>query len=152
LTSAQSRDSSGGETSGEPRGDTAESVELTLMAVSTLVAVGGIGIAVFFFLKNPRAAEACAERFSGLRTVLANKYYVDEIYEAVIVRPIRIVSEQGLWRIVDVRIIDGAVNGAAESVAGLGGALRRLQTGSVRAYAVSLFAGVVMVLGYYLWK
>ncbi len=64
-----------------------------------------------------------------------------------IVQPIRILSEEGLWKRVDVRGIDGAVNGVAETVGGLGNLLRRLQTGSVRAYAASLLAGVVLVLG-----
>ena len=97
---------------------TAERTELTLMAVSSVVALSGIGIAAFFFLKRRDAAETLAARFAGLRTLLLNKYYVDEIYDAVIVQPIRIVSEHGLWKIVDARIIDGAVNGAAEIVAG----------------------------------
>ena len=84
-----------------------------------------------------------AERFAGLHRLL-NKYYVDEIYDAAIVQPIRIVSEEGLWKGVDVRVIDGAVNGVGETVAGTSERLRRLQTGSVRAYAASLFLGVVI--------
>ena len=67
-------------------------------------------------------------------------------------QPIRIVSEEVLWKRVDVGGIDGAVNGVAETVGGLGELLRRLQTGSVRAYAASLFFGVVVILGYYLWR
>ena len=50
------------------------------------------------------------------------------------------------------RLIDGAVNGTGAIVAGFSGVLRRLQTGSVRAYASSMFVGVVVILGYYLWK
>jgi len=49
-------------------------------------------------------------------------------------------------------VIDGAVNGVAETVGGAATVLRRLQTGSVRAYAASLFVGVVAILGYYLWR
>jgi len=77
---------------------------------------------------------------------------VDEAYDAAVVQPIRIVSQEGLWRGVDVNIIDGAVNGTASIVDGSAGVLRRLQSGSVRAYAGSLFVGVVMILGYYLWR
>ncbi len=77
---------------------------------------------------------------------------MDEIYDAAIVQPIRIASQEGLWKIVDVKIIDGAVNGTGLSVSGWSQLLRRLQTGSVRAYAASLFAGVVTILGYYLWR
>jgi NADH-quinone oxidoreductase subunit L len=127
-------------------------LELALMGVSVVVAVGGIGIAWFFFLKNREAAARVAERFIGLYTVLRNKYYVDEIYDAAIVQPTRIVAEEGLWKVVDVRVIDGSVNGAADSVRGWSELLRRLQTGSVRAYAASLFFGVVALLGYYLWR
>ena len=127
-------------------------LEGTLMVVSTLVAMTGIGLAVFFFLTRRSAADAVAARFAGLHRVLTHKYYVDEIYDATVVQPIRIVSEDGLWKIVDVRGIDGAVNLVGGIVTGSSEGLRRLQTGSVRAYAASLFLGVVMILGYYLWR
>ena len=71
-------------------------------------------------------------------------------HDAAIVQPLKITSERVLWKVVDANGIDGAVNGAAESVGGLGELLRRLQTGSVRAYAASLLLGAVLVLGYYL--
>ncbi len=124
----------------------------TLMLVSIAVAVVGIGLAGHFFLKNRRAADAMADRFAGLRTLLLNKYYVDEIYDATIVQPIRIVSEDALWKVVDVHVIDAAVNGVGETIAGTSDRLRRLQSGSVRASAASVFFGVVLILGYYLWR
>ena len=122
------------------------------MAVSTLVAAAGIGLAVYFFLKRRDAAVRAAGRFPGLHRVLENKYYVDEIYDAAVVQPIHIVSEEGLWKTLDVRLIDGAVNGVGAVVQGGSEGLRRLQTGSVRAYAASLLLGAVTVLGYYLWR
>ena len=93
-----------------------------------------------------------AARFAGLYRLLVHKYYVDEIYDATIVQPIRIVSQEGLWKIVDVRVIDGTVNLVGRVVEGSSQELRRTQTGSVRAYAASLFLGVVLILGYYLWR
>jgi NADH-quinone oxidoreductase subunit L len=129
-----------------------ESLELGLMGVSTAVAFGGIGVAIYFFLKNRRAASAAAERFAGIYRILLNKYYVDEIYDATIVQPVDIVSREGLWKGIDVRVIDGTVDGIGRTVSGSGELLRRLQTGSVRAYAASLFLGVVLILGYYLWR
>jgi NADH-quinone oxidoreductase subunit L len=63
-----------------------------------------------------------------------------------------VASEEGLWRWFDVRVVDGAVNGAAEVVGTGASVLRRLQTGSVRSYAGSLLVGVILVLGYYLWR
>jgi NADH-quinone oxidoreductase subunit L len=136
-----------------PMGDVAEhGLEGTLMLVSIVVAIAGVSLAGYLFLKNRRAADAMAERFAGLRTLLLNKYYVDEIYDATIVQPIRIVSEDALWKVIDVNVIDAAVNGVGETVAGTSERLRRLQSGSVRAYAASVFFGVVLILGYYLWR
>jgi NADH-quinone oxidoreductase subunit L len=123
-----------------------------LMLVSSAVAALGIGIAMYFFLKNRRAADRLADRFVGVRELLLNKYYVDEVYDAAIVQPMRIVSDQALWKVVDIRLIDGAVNGVAETVGGSSEVLRRVQSGSVRTYAASLLFGVVLILGYYLWR
>jgi NADH-quinone oxidoreductase subunit L len=120
--------------------------------VSTLVALGGIAIATFFFLWNRRAADSIALRFAGLHRLLANKYYVDEIYDAAVVQPIRIASEDGLWRFVDARVIDGSVNGVGDIVSGGSELLRRMQSGSVRVYAASVMLGVVVILGYYVWR
>ncbi|MCU1381376.1 MAG: nuoL [Acidobacteria bacterium] len=127
-------------------------LEGTLMLVSIAAAVAGIGIAAYFFLKNRRAADDLAGRFGGLQRLLLNKYYVDEIYDATVVQPIRIVSEAGLWKVVDVQLIDAAVNGVGQTIAGSSDRLRRIQTGSVRAYAASVFFGAVAILGYYLWR
>jgi NADH-quinone oxidoreductase subunit L len=93
-----------------------------------------------------------ARSFAPIHRLLLNKYYVDEIYDATVVQPIHVVSREGLWRGFDVKVIDGAVNGTAAIVAASAAGLRRLQTGSVRTYAGSLFVGVVVVLGYYLWR
>jgi NADH-quinone oxidoreductase subunit L len=127
-------------------------LEGRLMLTSTLVAFAGIGLAWLFFLKRRDLAEAAARRFSGLHHLLLRKYYVDEIYDAVLVQPIRIVSEQGLWKGVDVGLIDGAVNGAGATVRGASAWLRLLQTGSIRAYAGSLMLGTLLILGYLLWS
>src|SRR5437867_7607377 len=122
------------------------------MVVSTFVAMSRIGLGVYFFLPHRNAADAVAARFAGIHRLLTHKYYVDEIYDATVVQPIRIVSEEGLWKIVDAGVIDGAVNLVGGVVAGSSEELRRTQTGSVRAYAASLFLGVVLILGYYLWR
>ncbi len=126
--------------------------ELGLMGFSVLVALAGITLAYFLFKKNPQRADALATRFSGVHTVLSNKYYVDEIYNAVFVQPIKRLSETALWRVVDAGVIDGIVNGVGLMVRGWSAVLRRVQTGSVRAYAMSIFVGVVAILGYYLWR
>ena len=87
-----------------------------------------------------------------MHRLLLGKYYVDELYNAVIVQPIKRLSSGLLWRGVDAGLIDGTVNGVGLVVRGWSAVLRRLQTGSVRAYAMSFFVGVVTIVGYYLWR
>jgi NADH-quinone oxidoreductase subunit L len=127
------------------------STELMLMALSVGLAVAGIGLAWYFFVTNRAAADRMAGSFSGIHRVLLNKYYVDEIYDTAIVQPIKIVSTGALWKGIDAGGIDGAVNGVGLGISGSSSVLRRLQTGSIRTYAASLFLGVVLVLGYYLY-
>jgi NADH-quinone oxidoreductase subunit L len=122
------------------------------MAVSTAFAVAGIWFAYFVWVKRRSIAENAARELAPVHRLLLNKYYVDEIYDATVVKPIEAVSREGLWRGVDVGVIDGAVNGVGSIVDASSMVLRRLQTGSVRAYAGSLFIGVVLMLGYYLWR
>jgi NADH-quinone oxidoreductase subunit L len=126
--------------------------ELGLMGLSVAVALAGIALAYVLFRSRPERADAMATQFRGVHTLLANKYYVDEIYDAVIVQPIKRLSSGALWKVVDVGIIDGIVNGVGLTVRGWSAVLRRVQTGSVRAYAMSIFVGVVAILGYYLWR
>jgi NADH-quinone oxidoreductase subunit L len=142
----------GAEAGGVEAIEGAAALELTLMGVSSLIAIAGISLAAFIWLKRRAMAEAMARNYPGLHRLLLNKYYVDELYDAVVVQPIRIGSHEALWRRFDVRVVDGAVNGTGAIVAASADLLRRLQTGSVRAYAGSMFVGVVVVLGYYLWK
>jgi NADH-quinone oxidoreductase subunit L len=142
----------------EPQGEQAAgeeehaALELTLMAVSSVIALLGIGLAVFIWLKRRDIADSMARNFAGIHRLLLNKYYVDEVYDAAVVQPIRIGSQEVLWRGFDVQVVDGAVNGTGALVAAGSTVLRRLQTGSVRAYAGSMLVGVVVILGYYLWR
>ena len=129
-----------------------EALELTLMGVSSGIAVLGILIAFGVWVRKRLIAERFAETYPGLHRLLLNKYYIDEIYDASVVQPIKVISRDGLWRGFDVNVIDGLVNGAGRVVDTGAATLRRLQTGSVRAYAGSIFVGVIVILGYYLWR
>jgi len=129
-----------------------EALELTLMAVSSGIAIAGIAVACFIWVMRRELAASMARSLAPIHRLLLNKYYVDEVYDASVVHPLSAVSREGLWRAVDIGLIDGAVNGVATFVDRSAGVLRRLQTGSVRSYASSLFVGVVLVLGYYLWR
>ena len=126
-------------------------LERLLMAVSSGIAIAGIGIALFFWLKRPDIPANLARNASGAYRLLLNKYYVDEIYDAVVVQPLKQLSTMALWRGVDAGLIDGTVNGVGAVVRSTSGMLRRLQTGSIRTYAAALFVGVVAIVGWYLW-
>ena len=71
---------------------------------------------MYFWLRNRAAADALAQRMHGLYVLLCNKYYVDEIYDTAVVQPIRLLSTNGLWKVVDARIVDGTVNGVGSVV------------------------------------
>ncbi|MDZ7342981.1 MAG: proton-conducting transporter membrane subunit, partial [candidate division KSB1 bacterium] len=127
-------------------------LELGLMALSVAVALAGIYLASQIYLAKPESADHLAARLRWLYQVLVRKYYVDEIYEAIVVRPYYWFSEKFLWKIFDVKIIDGTVNGVAKFFGGVASLLRRSQTGIVQNYAVTLVVGLIIILGYLLAK
>ncbi|MFB3040697.1 MAG: NADH-quinone oxidoreductase subunit L, partial [Candidatus Poribacteria bacterium] len=121
---------------------------LIFMVISTVVGVvGGGGLAIAKYRKSVPATEPT----NPLHKVLANKYYVDEIYNAVFVQPIKGVSQYLFWKIMDIAIIDGIVNLTGFLVRGIGGLIRRLQTGIVHSYIASMVVGIVLFLAYYLF-
>ena len=88
------------------------------MLVSSIIAIVGIGLAWYFFVRRPAAADAVAASAAPLHRLLLHKYYVDEMYDAAIVRPIKRLSTGFLWKGVDAGLIDGAVNGTGAFVGG----------------------------------
>ena len=122
-----------------------------LMLVSLVAALAGILVAWQLYLRSTDVPGRIAARFSGLYHLLVNKYYVDEIYTWLVVRPVRVGSEKVLWRDVDEGLIDGGlVNGSAQLTAGIGGILREIQSGNLRSYAGWVLLGAVVWLGYVL--
>jgi len=113
------------------------------------VLVAGLGIAGAFRILRPESLlhARLAPPESGLGRILWKKWYADELYDAVIVRPVMWVSREILWKVVDVRIVDGLlVNGTAVFTRALGWIGSQLQTGEVGAYVVLFVTGVLAVL------
>jgi NADH-quinone oxidoreductase subunit L len=75
-----------------------------------------------------------------------NKYFVDEAYDAVVVEPLVHGSEVLLWKVVDKGVIDGFVNGVGQQSQGIGGVLRRIQSGNIRSYATWVLTGALILL------
>jgi len=114
--------------------------ERLLALVSTLIALLGIGIGWVMFQRQP---------LPRMPRLLENKYYVDEIYDAAVINPIHAVSREGLWKIFDVGVIDGLVNGLGRIVTDAGKVARYLQSGYVRSYAAIILLGALLVIGYF---
>jgi NADH-quinone oxidoreductase subunit L len=123
-------------------------MEWILMGLSVLLVLIAIFAARQIYNKNPEIATRLAGRLKGLQRILANKYYVDEFYGATVIRPLVNVS-MGLWKIVDVVLIDGMLNGMAMIYGEISELLRRTQTGRLRGYATLFVVGVVIILAFF---
>jgi NADH-quinone oxidoreductase subunit L len=121
-------------------------LEISLMLLATLVAAAGIGLAYLFYRKRTELPEKVATGAGPVYDLVYNKYYVDEIYNAAVVKPIREGSRAFLWKIFDVNVVDGTVNGVAQIMAQIGQSARRLQTGLVSNYALIFGAAVIVVI------
>ncbi|MBM2816737.1 MAG: dehydrogenase [Ignavibacteria bacterium] len=125
--------------------------EYILMLVSIGIALAGIFLARSFYLKAGLAKpKAIAAHFSSLYKMLFNKYKLDEFYYAVIIDPIFKLSQNFFWKVFDVRLIDGIVNGSAKVTLRAGDSIRKIQTGIVQNYALLMFLGIILILSYLL--
>ena len=122
-------------------------VAFSLLVLSALVAIAGVGLAWTVYGRTPVRAASIGVARNPVHKLLIDKYYVDEIYDALIVNPIYRLS---LWlaRVFDPGVIDGIVNGVADAVAGWSRGLRRVQTGFVMNYALGILLGAVAVVAY----
>jgi len=122
--------------------------EAWLMYVSVASGLAGIGIAAWFYLLSPAVPEALARGFATPYRWLLNKYFVDEFYDSTVVNPMIDGSRVFLWKVADVRIIDGAVNGAGTVARATGSLLRLAQSGYIRNYAAWVVGGSILVIAY----
>ena len=128
----------------------AHSTELLVMAGSLLAALIGLGLAYRFYVSRPELPAKVAARAHAMYAILLHKYYVDEIYDAVLVLPIVRMSREFFWKTIDAVIIDGIVNGIGGTIRLSAGALRRMQTGYVRTYAGWILLGGILIVAWFL--
>ena len=127
------------------------SFELLMMLFCMAISAAGIGLAYLMYVKRPDLPGKAASMFRAVYRIIFNKYYVDEIYDALFVKPVWSGSTF-LWKGVDVKVIDGAVNGVGNGAMGIGQALRALQSGYTRRYAIYMVLGTIIILGWILWS
>jgi NADH-quinone oxidoreductase subunit L len=123
-----------------------QSLEHILSIVAVVAATAGLLVAWRIYSKKVQRGTS-----EGMHKLLYNKYYVDEIYAATVVRPLVWLSTNVLWKVVDAGMIDGAVNGVAHGAAAVGDTVRHTQSGNTRSYAVWVVVGALVVLGIVFW-
>jgi NADH-quinone oxidoreductase subunit L len=126
--------------------DVPELISLAPTAVGLL----GIGLAYLFYMLAPGIPVVLAATFGAIHRFLLNKWYFDELYGAVIVRPLLSLART-LWVVADTRIIDGMPNGVASLTADGSAQVVKLQTGSIAHYAFAMLIGVVFLVTVYLF-
>jgi NADH-quinone oxidoreductase subunit L len=117
-----------------------------LVFIASAAGIIGILLAWFMYVVKPALPDEIAVRFSGAYRLLYNKYFVDEVYDATVVEPTVHGSSAILWRGFDAGLIDGIVNGIGRRSRGVGGVLRRWQSGNIRSYAAWVVLGSIVVI------
>ena len=123
-----------------------EGHDSSLVLISVVAGLSGIVLAWLFYVAKPGLPDAFANALGGFYRLVYNKYWVDEIYDAAVVHPIRDGSTEVLWKGLDVGVIDGFVNAVGARSRNIGGLLRTMQSGSIRNYAAWVLAGCVLVM------
>ncbi len=129
----------------------AHALELQFAAIAAGTAALGFLLAWWFYIRRPQAPERLAESFHAPYKLILNKYYVDELYDRAIVRPLVWLSTRLLWQVVDEGAVDGSVNGLAQAARQCGERVRLVQSGNTRSYAAWVVVGAVLVVSLLLW-
>jgi len=121
---------------------------MAIMVIASLAGIGGIAAAYMIYVGSPGLSKRLAAQWPSAYGVSLKQWYMDELYDAWIVKPTTEAADI-LWRGVDVAVIDAAVNGVARVVTFWSGMLRLLQSGQVQHYALAMALGAVAILGVY---
>jgi NADH-quinone oxidoreductase subunit L len=116
-----------------------------LTGMPVIIALLGLLLAWWFYIKSPETPKKLAQSVRGLYTLVLHKYYIDELYNAVIVQPLLWISTNVLWHVIDEGAIDGTVNGIGRGMRESGAHVRQIQSGNARSYATWVVIGAVAV-------
>jgi NADH-quinone oxidoreductase subunit L len=122
-----------------------------LMFFSVLVGFVGIGLAIYMYKMRPELPGKFTARFAGLHRAVFNKWYVDEIYDALFVNSCKRLGTF-CWKGFDVKVVDGIVNGTGKVVNACSRALRFTQSGYVQNYAMTMAVGALLILAFYVFR
>jgi NADH-quinone oxidoreductase subunit L len=126
-------------------------LEYLLMAVSVSVAGLGWLLAYLLYSRRPQLPARIAQSLGGLYQAVAHKYYIDELYAVLFVKPVVDGSTTILWHDIDQGVIDAAVNDSADAACHVSDSVRHMQSGNLRSYAGWVAAGGAVVIAYMVW-
>ena len=120
--------------------------EWILMGLATAAALATIFFAYMVYMKNRILPEANDSKLTGIKKLIYNKYYIDEIYEALIRKPLDALSE--VFKYIDTKVIDSVVDGVGTTVTGMSSLVRKVQTGHIGFYIFGMVLGIIAILFY----
>ena len=115
------------------------------MFIATGAALATIFFAYMVYIKNNILPELKDEKLTGIKKLIYNKYYVDEIYETVVRKPLDLLSEV-FYKFLDLQVVDGIVNGVGSAVTGVSSLVRKVQTGHIGFYIFGMVLGIIAIL------
>ena len=125
--------------------------ELLLMLISVAVAVLGFGLAWLLYYRNPHLPQRIATSLGSFYRAVVQKYYIDELYATLFVKPLIAGSALILWHGIDQDVIDAAVDNGAHGAREVSDSVRHMQSGNLRSYAGWVAAGAAAVIAYMVW-
>ncbi len=128
-----------------------ERLEWLFTGISVAAALLGLFLAWQLYMKRPQLPQRIAASLGGLYRAVASKYYIDELYAVLFVKPLVDGSTTILWHGVDQGVIDAAVNDSADAARHVSDAARHMQSGNLRSYAGWIAAGAAVVIAYMVW-
>ncbi|HVN21547.1 MAG TPA: NADH-quinone oxidoreductase subunit L [Dongiaceae bacterium] len=126
--------------------------EWLLMGISVLFSVAGLVLAYVLYVSKPYLPEKISASLGAFYDAVVNKYYVDEIYAKIFVKPLVDASTSILWQGVDRKVIDDSVNNAADGARHVSDEVRHMQSGNLRSYAGWIASGAAIVIAYMIWR
>jgi NADH-quinone oxidoreductase subunit L len=126
-------------------------LEMLLEGVSVLAAISGFFLAWLLYQRRPQLPREIAHALGGFYEAVVHKYYIDEIYAAVFVKPLIDGSTRILWHGIDQDVIDATLDSSAEGAREVSDAVRHMQSGNLRSYAGWIAAGAAVVIAYMIW-
>src|SRR5438876_228603 len=121
------------------------------MIVSVSAAVLGLLLASLLYYRRPALPARISASAHGLYSAVANKYWIDELYSWIFIKPLLAISGVVFWRGIDQGVIDATLDGSASTAREVSDNLRHMQSGNLRSYAGWIAVGAMAVIAYMVW-